>query len=69
LVQAGEVDGALGTHARLRIVAALSEMPESSFEAICPVAREVVRLWQPPDSALAPLRRQMEELRLEACPP
>ncbi len=69
LVQAGEVDGALGTHARLRIVAALSDMPESSLEAICPVAREVVRLWQQPDSALAPLRRQMEELRRETCPP
>ncbi len=68
LVQAGEVDGALGTHARLRIVQSLSETGEPP-EAICPVAREVVRLWQQPDSVLAPLRRQVEELRLEACPP
>jgi hypothetical protein len=68
LVQAGEVDGALGVHARLRIMQSLSETGEPP-EAICAVAREVVRLWQQPDSALAPLRRQMEELRLEACPP
>ena len=68
LVQAGEVDGALGVHARLRIVQSLSETGEPP-EVICPVAREVVRLWQQPDSALAPLRRQMEEFRLEACPP
>ena len=67
-MQAGEVDGALGVHARLRIVQSLSEMGEPP-EVTCPVVREVVRLWQQPDSALAPLRRQMEEFRLEACPP
>ena len=67
LVQAGEVDGALGVHARLRIVQSLSEIGEPP-DVMCPVVREVLRLWQQPDSAVELLRRDMEE-RLKACPP
>jgi len=61
------VDGALGVHARLRIVQSLSAKGEPP-EVMCPVVREVVRLWRQPDAALEPLRRDMEE-RLQACRP
>lgn len=61
LVQAGEVDGALGVHARARIVGSSTDE-----HIICSRARDVERLWVKPDSVLVPLQREIVA-RLEDC--
>jgi hypothetical protein len=63
LVQAAEVDGALGVHARLRII---ETTPDADFG--CPRARDVARLWTEPDRALRAVRDRAVA-GLADCPP
>jgi hypothetical protein len=63
LVQAAEVDGALGVQARLRIVATSGDQ-----EMVCSRAADISRLWVDPDDDLTPLVKENED-RLAACPP
>jgi tetratricopeptide (TPR) repeat protein len=54
VVQAGEVDGAFGSHARLRIARLASKSGrEDLTERACVEAREVVRRWENAESGLA----------------
>ena len=64
-IQAGEVDGALGTHARLWI--ARTAQRSGDRERACRSATDIARLWRDPDPDLAPLADEAERIAAEAC--
>jgi hypothetical protein len=69
LVQATEVDAALGVHARVRLVRAARRLSTPPIDLICRWAADVVRLWPDPDEDLEPLAREMRETALmNDCP-
>lgn len=71
LIQAAEVDGALGGWARVRTVrAAKRASPRHPPGLLCSRSRDVLRLWKDPDPPLLPLVEEMRQERAEAgCEP
>lgn len=67
LVQAGEVDWALGTVGRLR--GAEAALDAGRRRRACRYAREVLRLWRDPEPAFDPGVERARVLRARACPP
>lgn len=63
--QAGEVDWALGTEARLR--AARTALGAGREEEACRNVREVLRLWSAAEAPIRPLREEAHGLAREAC--
>jgi tetratricopeptide (TPR) repeat protein len=66
-VQAGEVDGALGTHARLWIARAAAETGDRG--RACRNAVEIARLWQAADAELRPLFTEAAGIASTSCTP
>jgi len=73
-VQAGEVDGAFGSHARLRIarLAHLTGQESGRADLIsraCSEAREVVRRWADSEPGLAETKAEVENIVATTCLP
>jgi len=67
MVQAGEVDGAFGTHARLRIARLASQM--GHVERACSEASEVVRRWEDSEPILDQQVTEALQIVSVTCPP
>ena len=68
-VQAGEVDGAFGSHARLRIARlADASGAENLAPRACAEAREVVRRWEEPEASLTDAVDEARRIA-DACQP
>ncbi len=69
-VQAGEVDGAFGSHARLRIARVANNSGRADLRArACTEAHEVVRRWDESEPSLADELNEARQIVTTACPP
>lgn len=69
-VQAGEVDGAYGSHARLRIARIANETGRADLRVrACSEAHEVVRRWANSEPSLADPFTEAKQIVATACPP
>ena len=66
-VQAGEVDGALGPHAQLRIAVASERL--GNHVRACRAALDVVRLWADADTAFSELVGAARRIQEDTCVP